>query len=267
MVQKNEIRQGVKSAPDTGAEDYVSENATMSPDEEALNEMAVKGFETQRRIEAVEALSNDEKISRILDLEDQLNTEIEDNDKYQDEMEAYCAKNRATNRTLKACVLGFAALLGVSGWYHYDQKSQIESQANEIAGLNADLRTAAWLDESNSKSVRAVFAEEVQKASEQMADATPVQCVDMAARHIAQLKVDNQMAIEGFQIRVISDDLFALARTAEETKTSTKNFLKVVRVYADQKPAAYADQTITQTQGRARLDQMLLRAGRMGHQK
>lgn len=270
MTQKDEMRQDVKLTPDTGAENYVAGNATILPelaDEKLLNETAIKAFETEKRIKAVEALSDDVKIDRILDLEDQLEAEIEDNNKCRQKLEANRAYNRTTNRTLKACILGFVAVLGASVWHHYDQKSQIEAQANEITGLNADLRTAAWLDESNSKLVRAVFADEVQKASEQMADATPVQCVDMAARHIAQLKADNKMAIEAFQIRVITDDLFALARTAEETKTTTNNFLKVVRVYADQKPAAYADRTITQAQGRARLDNMLLRAGRQSHQK
>lgn len=287
MVQEDEVRQAVKSIPDNAADGYMQENATIPPesaDEKPLNETVVQAFETEKQVKAVEEMTDSEKNDRILDLEEKLKAsekEAEDlskmvrtlkrcceaEEQYHSDIRRRFFENRARRKSLKAYVLGFAALLGVSGWYHFEQKSQIEAQANEIAGLNADLRTAVWLDESNSKLARAVFVEEIQKVFKQMPDATPMQFVDMGIRWITHLKANNEMAIEGFQIRVISDDLSALARTAEKTGTSSENFLKILHVYADQKPAAYADRAMTQAQGRARLDQLLLRAGCRSHQK
>lgn len=216
---------------------------------------AEKDQETRKRIAEVQALTPEQKNDKILNLEDENVQLQQDYDKLEDQN----AHLRANNfRWSLGCIASLIALSGaVYGLFMQDD--QKESYQGQIQTLENELRSAALLDEANSKLIRAVFAKEVIASAGQKADTTPFEAVRMAIASIKEQKSQGNIAIEDFQIRVIGQDLETLAAAAEQTKTNSENFLKAVAVYALKKPNEYTHPSTPVAHSRANLDDLLIK--------
>lgn len=217
-----------------------------------------KAQEIEKRIADVQALTDEQKNDRILDLEDDYARLEQECDKLEDE-----------NARLKSdkfkwslgCLTGLIALSGAV-YALIVQDGHKQSYHEQIQTLENELRTAAWLDEANSKLIRNTLVKEVIAAAAQNADVTPSEAVEMAIAHMKEQKSQGNLAVENFQIRVIGQDLRTLAMAAEATKTNTQNFLKAVAVYALNRPNVYAQSATPVGQSRSRIDNLLIKAGR-----
>lgn len=236
--------------------------------DEAAQISAQRAQETERRLQKASALSDEEKVSQILDLEDekkQLENEMEQLDKQ-------TVRLKSKNFKLSLCLIGSLLALGgvVSGFYQVNKDDK--RAQSEIQTLRQELNNAALLDETNTRLVRKCFAAAIAEVGAQNADATPIECVKMATAYIKEQKSKGALIMENFQIRIVSEDLFALALSAEKTHTTTSNFLQAVKAYKDIKPDGYAYKSngdATQevvVQGRACLDALFLKAGQANHQ-
>lgn len=197
--------------------------------------------------------TDEEKISHILKLEAELNTERKEK----------LALLSIKRKSLRFAVIGGLVALSALLYKSFDEANdKIEQQRIEIKTLETELRSAVLLDKENSKAARKVFATEIVSQAAKNPIATPTELVESALSYIKEEHVAGNIALIDSQIRVVGQDLSALAVTAEKTQTNRTNFLNAVSVYGKCEPNEYEHNATPVAQTRNRLDLMLMKAGR-----
>lgn len=237
---QNETKQDetVRETPVSDAEDMTVSDAVWA---QCIHRSEVRGW------------TDEEKISHILKLEAELNTERKEK----------LALSSIKRKSLRFAVIGGLVALSALLYKSFDEANdKIEQQEVEIETLETELRSAVLSDEANAKNVRSLFANRIAVVARQHPFVAPTDLVKMMIDRVKKEHKAGNVALIDAQIRVVGQDLLTLAATAEKTQTVRRNFLKAVEVYGKCKPNEYENADTPVVQTRARLDLMLMKAGR-----